>query len=138
MNTRHSGDDVSNATGFTMPLYFKRAVDAAGLGAAPGARQVVAIRIASQRRHVLSEKCPLAVLEQLVALCFVRLMDMGHVDKPQAMLRALAMAGVCRAMSGVAHGLQQPIFALVSHVCCCLYAYICLLQLACSLVHCSS
>ena len=38
----------------------------------------------------------------------------------QAMLRALAMAGACRALSGVAHGLQQPIFALVSHVRCCL------------------
>lgn len=62
---------VSRIAGFTMPLYFKRAVDAAGRGSAPGARQ--------------------------------------------ALLLALAMAGACRMLSGVAHGLQQPIFALVSH-----------------------
>lgn len=34
----------------------------------------------------------------------------------QALLKALAMAGACRALSGVAHGLQQPIFSLMSHV----------------------
>lgn len=34
----------------------------------------------------------------------------------QALMKALALAGACRMLSGVAHGLQQPIFALLSHV----------------------